>query len=29
LQRLVARLGIRAGDVGADPKEFEGDGDEP
>jgi DNA-binding NtrC family response regulator len=28
LQRLVARLGIRPADVGADAKDFEGDGDE-
>jgi DNA-binding NtrC family response regulator len=27
LQRLVARLGIRASEVGADPKDFEDDGD--
>jgi transcriptional regulator with PAS, ATPase and Fis domain len=26
LQRLIARLGIHAGDVGGDPKDFEGDG---
>ena len=25
LQRMIARLGIRAGDVGADPKDFEED----